>query len=66
MRAFFVSISFLAGAIFSGQVAAQVKVGDAAPDMKLKGSDGKDYSLAQFKGEKAVVIAWYPMAFTGG
>jgi len=43
-----------------------LKVGDKAPDFKLKGSDGKDYTLAQFKGKQAVVIAWFPKAFTGG
>ena len=43
-----------------------LKVGDKAPDFKLKGSDGKDYTLAQFKGNQAVVIAWFPKAFTGG
>ena len=32
----------------------------------LKGSDGKTYSLDQFKGKSAVVIAWFPKAFTGG
>lgn len=42
------------------------KVGDAAPDFTLKGSDGKTYSLADFKGKQAVVIAWFPKAFTGG
>jgi peroxiredoxin Q/BCP len=42
------------------------KVGDKAPDFKLKGSDGKDYTLAQFKGKQAVIIAWFPKAFTGG
>ena len=42
------------------------KVGDKAPDFKLKGSDGKDYSLSDFAGKKAVVIAWFPKAFTGG
>jgi peroxiredoxin Q/BCP len=42
------------------------KVGDKAPDFKLKGSDGKEYSLSQFAGKKAVVIAWFPKAFTGG
>jgi peroxiredoxin Q/BCP len=44
----------------------ELKVGDKAPDFKLKGSDGKDYTLAQFKGKQAVVIAWFPKAFTGG
>ena len=42
------------------------KVGDRAPDFKLQGSDGKEYSLSQFAGKKAVVIAWFPKAFTGG
>ena len=32
----------------------------------MKGSDGKTYSLADFKGEKAVVLAWFPKAFTPG
>lgn len=46
--------------------AAELKAGDAAPDFKLDGSDGKTYSLADFKGKQAVVIAWFPKAFTGG
>ncbi len=43
-----------------------LKKGDVAPDFSLKGSDGKTYKLSQFKGKKAVVLAWYPKAFTGG
>ncbi len=43
-----------------------LKVGDKAPDFTLKASDGKTYSLADFKGKKGVVIAWFPKAFTGG
>ena len=46
--------------------AGEPKVGDAAPDFTLKGSDGKTYNLSDFKGKKAVVVAWYPKAFTGG
>ena len=46
--------------------AADLKAGDKAPAFELKGSDGKTYKLAEFKGKKAVVIAWYPKAFTGG
>ena len=49
-----------------GRAADEPKVGDKAPDFSLKGSDGKTYSLADFKGKKAVVIAWFPKAFTGG
>jgi len=42
------------------------KVGDKAPDFKLQGSDGQQYSLSQFLDKRAVVIAWFPKAFTGG
>ena len=41
-------------------------VGDTAPDFSLKGSDGETYTLAQFKGEKNVILAFFPKAFTGG
>jgi peroxiredoxin Q/BCP len=43
-----------------------VSVGKMAPDFELKGSDGKSYKLSDFKDKKAVVVAWYPKAFTGG
>ena len=45
---------------------AVAKEGEKAPEFKLKGSDGKEYSLKQFAGKQAVVIAWFPKAFTGG
>jgi peroxiredoxin Q/BCP len=41
-------------------------VGHAAPDFNLPGSDGKSYRLSDFRGRKAVVLAWFPKAFTGG
>ena len=46
--------------------AAELKVGDDAPNFELKGSDGKTYRLSDFKGKKPVVVAWFPKAFTGG
>lgn len=46
--------------------AADLKVGDDAPNFKLPGSDGKTYELGSFKGKQAVVISWFPKAFTGG
>jgi thioredoxin-dependent peroxiredoxin len=45
--------------------AVELKVGDPAPAFSLPGTDGKTHTLAQYKG-KAVVIAWYPAAFTSG
>ena len=46
--------------------AEPLKVGDAAPDFELPGSDGKVYKLSDFQGKQAVVVAWFPKAFTGG
>ncbi len=46
--------------------ADEVKVGDDAPNFELKGSDGKTYKLSDFKGKQAVVVSWFPKAFTGG
>lgn len=46
--------------------AAELAVGDAAPDFALAASDGKTYRLADFKGKRAVVLAWFPKAFTQG
>jgi peroxiredoxin Q/BCP len=43
-----------------------LKVGDPAPAFSLPGSDGKTHTLEQDKGQRAVVIAWFPKAFTGG
>ncbi len=42
------------------------EVGQAAPAFSLPGSGGKAVSLADFKGQKTVVLAFYPKAFTGG
>jgi peroxiredoxin Q/BCP len=50
----------------AGAGAAELQVGDTAPDFSLAGSDGKTYRLSDFRGKKAVVIAWFPKAFTQG
>ena len=59
--------ALLCAVSFATQVsAADLKVGDPAPDFELTASDGKTYRLADFKGKQAVVLAWFPMAFTSG
>jgi peroxiredoxin Q/BCP len=48
-----------------GTSAAELKVGDSAPEFALPGTDGKTYRLSELKG-KTVVLAWFPKAFTAG
>lgn len=62
--AFAIAGTLLAGGLEMAN--ADLKVGDDAPAFALTGSDGKTYKLEDFKGKSAVVIAWYPKAFTGG
>ena len=48
------------------QAQTELKVGDAAPEFSLKGTDGKTHRLSDYRGKKAVVVAWFPKAFTQG
>jgi peroxiredoxin len=40
-------------------------IGQPAPAFTLKDQNGNDVSLAQFRGEKAVALVFYPFTFTG-
>jgi peroxiredoxin Q/BCP len=46
--------------------AKELKVGDDAPNFSLKATDGKTYTLSNYKNRQTVVLAWYPMANTRG
>ena len=62
-------VAVTAGIVLAGTVKAdtiELKVGDMAPNFSLGASDGKTYTLADFKGKKEVVLAWFPKAFTQG
>ena len=50
----------------AGALSQAPKVGDIAPDFELMGSDGVVYKTSDFKDKKAIVVAWFPKAFTGG
>ena len=43
-----------------------LKVGDPAPDFSLMDANRNRVTLADFKGQKAVVLAFYLLAFTPG
>ena len=67
-----VGLCFMVAAVTAQQPAPQAtpmvpkhKVGDAAPEFSLPGTDGKTHKLSDYKG-KTVVIAWFLAAFTGG
>jgi peroxiredoxin Q/BCP len=59
----------VAGATVAAQTpaaAVDLKVGDTAPDFTLQASDGQTYKLSSFRGKQAVVLGWFPKAFTSG
>lgn len=59
-------VGLAAAAVGRAQNTVELKVGDQAPNFSLRGSDGKTHTLAELKGKRAVVLAWFPAAFTGG
>jgi peroxiredoxin Q/BCP len=66
MKGLVVSLLCVLGLAFAAPAFAELKVGDPAPDFTLQASDGKTYKLSDFKDKQAVVIAWFPRAFTQG
>jgi peroxiredoxin len=42
-----------------------VDVGSVAPNFTLKDQNNQDVSLADFKGDRNVVLVFYPLTFTG-
>jgi peroxiredoxin Q/BCP len=66
MKALVFGMAVLAGLAAGPAMAADLKVGDMAPDFTLHATDGKTYTLSSFKGKQAVVLAWFPKAFTQG
>ena len=56
-------------AFFAPSLWADLEVGDIAPDFALEGTDGATWRLSELLGDDgvaAVVVAWFPKAYTRG
>jgi mycoredoxin-dependent peroxiredoxin len=42
-----------------------IEVGDEAPDFTLRDQNNEEFSLSSFRGKQAVLVIFYPAAFTG-
>lgn len=42
-----------------------IEVGQPAPDFTLKDQNNEEFTLSEFRGKQAVLIVFYPLAFTG-
>lgn len=60
------TVCFALGIAALPAAAAGLKVGDMAPDFTLPATDGKTYRLSSFRNREAVVLAWFPKAYTSG
>src|SRR3979490_2663241 len=47
------------------QLQRSPQVGDLAPDFTAASTSGKDVSLSSFRGKRSVLLAFFPLAFTG-
>jgi thioredoxin-dependent peroxiredoxin len=59
-------LCFVAAGLGHAAPPVALKVGDPAPPFTLVGSDGRTYSLADYRGKQVVVLAWFAKAFTSG
>jgi mycoredoxin-dependent peroxiredoxin len=42
-----------------------IQVGEEAPDFTLRDQNREEFTLSAYRGDKAVLIVFYPFAFTG-
>lgn len=60
------ALATLAAAQNTAPPKTSLKVGDEAPDFTLPDTANHPVKLSDFRGKKAVVLAFFPAAFTGG
>ena len=64
--ALFALCLFAFGSIGHVSAATELTVGDPAPDFTLKASNGRTYKVSDFRNKQAIVLAWFPKAYTRG
>ncbi len=42
-----------------------IEVGRQAPDFTLRDQNNEEFSLSSYRGQRAVLVVFYPLAFTG-
>ena len=42
-----------------------IEIGHEAPDFTLRDQNNEEFTLSSYRGQKAVLIVFYPLAFTG-
>ncbi len=65
MRALIIAAATLMMAL-PAFAADELKQGDEAPSFSFQSTNDKTVTKDTYKGKQAVVIAWFPKAFTGG
>ena len=60
------ALSLVTSSAMAQTPAVEFKVGDMAHAFSAPGSDGKTHTLQESRGKQAVVLAWFPKAFTAG
>lgn len=58
------ALGFGGATMLGGDRNARLEVGDQAPDFELYDSTGILIALSDFRGQKNVVLAFYPAAWT--
>src|SRR5436309_10016169 len=66
MLALVASFCLSAQQVAQTQQHTNLKVGDAAPDFTLTGTNNANFKLSDMEGKKNVVLAFFPAAFTQG
>lgn len=61
-----IAAPLFAQTVQQSQVHSTLKIGDEAPNFTLPATNNQKVTLADYRGKKNVILAFFPAAFTGG